>query len=78
MVLSLEVSDDLDSTAVEALGEFITAQSLQGIAVLLARVKDRPRDALLRAGVGETAQGRVPLYWSVDDAVTAATSTQNA
>ena len=78
VVLSLEVSDDLDSTAVEALGEFVTAQRLQGIAVLLARVKDRPRDALLRAGVGETAQGRVPLYWSVDDAVTAATSTQNA
>ena len=78
VVLSLEVSDDLDSTAVEALGEFITAQSLQGIVVLLARVKDRPRDALLRAGVGAAAQGRVPLYWSVDDAVSAATTNQHA
>ena len=75
VVLSLEVSDDLDSTAVEALGEFVTALRLQGVSLLLARVKDRPRDALLRAGLA-AAQGQVPLYWSVDDAVGAATAVQ--
>ena len=71
VVLSLEVCDDLDSTAVEALGEFVVGLNRQGVAVLLARVKDRPREALLRSGLAETAGGGVSLFWSVDDAVNA-------
>ena len=71
VVLSLEVCDDLDSTAVEALGEFVVGLNRQGVSVLLARVKDRPREALLRSGLAENAGGGVSLFWSVDDAVNA-------
>lgn len=77
VVLSLEVSDDLDSTALEALGEFVAGLQQNGRALLLARVKDRPRDALLRAGLtgtdpGAEGQHAITMYWSVDDAVRAA------
>ena len=71
VVLSLEVCDDLDSTAIEALGEFVGSLKQKGVKVLLARVKDRPREALLRSGLAETAQGGVAMFWSVDDAVNA-------
>ncbi|MCJ0761806.1 SulP family inorganic anion transporter [Variovorax terrae] len=73
VVLSLEVCDDLDSTAVEALAEFAASLRGQGQSLLLARVKDRPRAALVRMGLaGEAAPGGVALFWSVDDAVRAA------
>jgi SulP family sulfate permease len=73
VVLSLEVCDDLDSTAVEALAELAAALRHQGRALLLARVKDRPRAALVRAGLADAqARGGVGLFWSVDDAVGAA------
>lgn len=83
VVLSMEVCDDLDSTAVEALAECALALRAQGAAMLLARVKDRPRAALLRMGLSE-GRGKVraassswrwdraDLFWSVDDAVQAA------
>ena len=71
VVLSLEVCDDLDSTAIEALGEFVVSLNQKGVKVLLARVKDRPREALLRSGLAETAEVGVSLFWSVDDAVNA-------
>ncbi|MEO7954226.1 MAG: SulP family inorganic anion transporter [Polaromonas sp.] len=72
VVLSLEVCDDLDSTAVEALAEFSASLKSQGIALLLARVKDRPREALVRMGLADGATGEVALFWSVDDAAQAA------
>ena len=72
VVLSLEVCDDLDSTAVEALAEFAVSLTSQGKALFLARVKDRPREALLRMGLGNAAIGGLPLFWSVDDAARAA------
>ena len=72
VVLSLEVCDDLDSTAVEALAELTASLERHGIALLLARVKDRPREALLRAGLTHAAGGGVALFWSVDDAAQAA------
>lgn len=72
VVLSLEVCDDLDSTAVEALAEFSVSLQRQGQALLLARVKDRPRAALLRMGLSHEVVGSVALFWSVDDAASAA------
>lgn len=72
VVLSLEVCDELDSTAVEALAELAASLKRHGIALLLARVKDRPREALQRAGLSHAGAGSVALFWSVDDAAQAA------
>lgn len=72
VVLSLEVCDDLDSTAVETLAELAASLERHGMALLLARVKDRPRQALVRAGLTHAAVGGVALFWSVDDAAQAA------
>ena len=69
VVLSLEVCDDLDSTAVEALGEFVLGLRQKQVVVALARVKDRPREALLRSGLTGPAADSIALFWSVDDAV---------
>ncbi|MDE2560660.1 MAG: SulP family inorganic anion transporter [Sphingomonadales bacterium] len=65
LILSLEESNDLDSTAVEALGEF--AQSLKGASrrLILARAHDRVRDVLSVAGLSELAEGST---FSVADA----------
>ena len=76
VVLSLEVCDDLDSTAVEALAEFAASLRRQGKALLLARVRDRPREALARMGLTDrSAADGLPLFWSVDDAAQAAAKT---
>jgi SulP family sulfate permease len=75
VVLSLEVSDDLDSTAVEALAEFAKALGDDGVALLLARVKDKPRQAIIRVGLATSESlgtGGVQLFWSVDEAARAA------
>jgi SulP family sulfate permease len=76
VVLSLEACDDLDSTAVEVLGEFAASLQSRRADLLLARVKDRPRQALARAGIAEVVGigPSVPLFWSVDDAACAAAS----
>ncbi|KAF1047530.1 SulP family inorganic anion transporter [Xylophilus sp.] len=66
VVLSLEVCDDLDGTALEALDEFAVDLHRLGAELLLARVKDRPRTAMQRLG-----DGIFPMFWSVDDAVRA-------
>lgn len=72
VVLSLEMSDTLDSTSIEAIGEFDAALRQQGTRLLLARVKDRLRADLARAGLDRfDAADAVPperLFWSVDDA----------
>ena len=73
VVLSLEVCDDLDSTAIEALGEFVVGLQKNQVVVALARVKDRPREALLRSGLTGAAGSSIALFWSVDDAVNALT-----
>ena len=72
VVLSLEVCDELDSTAVETLAELAASLERHGTALLLARVRDRPREALLRAGLTHAGIGGVALFWSVDDAAQAA------
>lgn len=69
VILSLEESFDLDSTAAEALIEFDARMRAQGLTLLLARVRDGVRDLLIAAGAAELAQRATH---SVDDAVVAA------
>ena len=66
VVLSLEESDDLDSTATEVLDEFCGALAAAGRQVVLARVHDRVRAVLTAAGLGTLAQAST---FSVADAV---------
>jgi SulP family sulfate permease len=72
VILSLEESSDLDSTAVECLLELERRLSAGGRRLVLSRVKERARELLLRwdpHGLG--AEDR--LFWSVADAVQAQT-----
>ena len=68
LILSLEESPDLDSTALEALTEFCTWFAARGGEVRLARLKDGARDALARAQLAQLPDGALD-YSSVDDAV---------
>ena len=68
VILSLEESSDLDSTALDALIEFARAMEAAGIHVRLARLHDRARDLLQAAGAVELAANG---SYSVDDAVRA-------
>jgi MFS superfamily sulfate permease-like transporter len=68
VVLSLEESADLDSTALESLGEYCGWLRAHGAQLRLARLKDDARDALLRAGLPDLT-GTALDYSSVDDAV---------
>ncbi len=69
VVLSLEESDDLDSTAAEVIGEFCAALGKSGRYVILARVHDRVRQVLAAAGQGALAGAAT---FSVADAVASA------
>ncbi len=67
VILSLEESTDLDSTAIDALMEFNGALKLESRILLLARTKDHVRDLLNRAGAtGFTDSTR--CFYSVADA----------
>jgi sulfate permease, SulP family len=68
VVLSLEESPDLDSTALEALGEFCTWLSARGAELRVARLKERAREGLLRARLPQLPAADLD-YSSVDDAV---------
>jgi MFS superfamily sulfate permease-like transporter len=68
VVLSLEESPDLDGTTLEALDEFCLWLAARGIAIRVARPKDRARDALLRANLPQLPASALD-YSSVDDAV---------
>jgi MFS superfamily sulfate permease-like transporter len=65
LILSLEESPDLDTTALEALSEFCGWLSGRGGELRLARLKDKVREALARAQVPAGSLD----YSSVDDAV---------
>jgi SulP family sulfate permease len=70
LVLSLEESVDLDSTAVECLHELDEQLRSRGIRLLLARVKEAVKALLERSdpeGLGSAGR----MFWSVDDAVQA-------
>jgi MFS superfamily sulfate permease-like transporter len=69
VVLSLEASPDLDSTALEALGEFCTWYITHGGQLRVARLKDSAREALARAKLPLLPASELD-YSSVDDAVT--------
>lgn len=66
IVLSLEESSDLDSTAAEVLGEFVSALAKDGRRVILARLHDRAREVLRLSGLAALADGAT---FSVADAV---------
>ena len=69
LILSLEQSANLDSTAAECLIEFAATLKDREQALLLARVKDPIRLLLLQLAED---QFQDKLFWSVDDAVVAA------
>jgi MFS superfamily sulfate permease-like transporter len=71
VVLSLEESVDLDSTALEALAEFSAWIARSHRSLVLARVKEDVRELLQRTAVDGPA---TPCYWSVADAVAAASA----
>jgi anti-anti-sigma factor len=71
VVLSLEESPDLDSTALAVILEFQTRQEKAGRSLLLARVKEDIRDLLRTAGASRLASDD-HCFWSVADAFTAA------
>jgi MFS superfamily sulfate permease-like transporter len=68
VVLSLEESPDLDSSALEALGEFSAWLAARGCELRLARLKERAREALLHAQLPKLPESDLD-YSSVDDAV---------
>ena len=68
VVLSLEESPDLDSTALETLGEFCGWLAGRGAQLRVARLKERAREALLRAELTQLPAAELD-YSSVDDAV---------
>ena len=68
MILSLEESVDLDSTAVECLVELAQRLREADVVLVLSRAKDAVRELLSRwdpDGVGDTGR----MHFSVDDAV---------
>ena len=67
VVLSLEESPDLDSTALEALEEFCSWLSARGVEFRVARLKELAREALMHANLRHLPAGLD--YSSVDDAV---------
>ncbi|HYM41663.1 MAG TPA: SulP family inorganic anion transporter [Steroidobacteraceae bacterium] len=68
VVLNLEESPDLDSTALETLAEFCGWLSARGIELRVARLRRTVRDALLRAQLSLLPTSTLD-YSSVDDAV---------
>lgn len=68
VVLSLEESPDLDSTALEALNEFCVWLATRQIEIRLARLKEASREALSRANLAQVPPAALD-YSSVDDAV---------
>jgi len=69
VILSLEESPDLDSTALEALDEFCIWLDARGVRIRVARLKDRARAALARTAIAQLPAADALDYSSVDDAV---------
>ncbi len=68
VVLSLEESPDLDGSSLESLAEFSAWLAKRHVELRLARLKDRAREALLRAEIVQLPAASLE-YSSVDDAV---------
>ncbi|CAM5764577.1 sulfate permease [Labrys miyagiensis] len=71
VILSLEDSADMDSTALDSLIEFEGVLRSKGKTLYLARLKDDARIGLVRAGA-EALAGPQRCFWSVWDAYEAA------
>ncbi|AZI35407.1 putative sulfate transporter [Caenibius tardaugens NBRC 16725] len=74
VVVSLEESFSLDSSALDALTECDTQLATRGVRLYLARVSDTIRDLLLASGKHDLAKR---CAYSVDDAVAAAQDMEN-
>jgi len=70
VILSLEASPNLDSTALESLGDFSSWLQAHGIGLRVARLKDETRDLLQRAALPQLSSQALDS-WSVEDAVLA-------
>ncbi len=75
VILSLEESNDLDGTAIEALGEFADELGKAGKRLILARAHDHVRDVLANAGLTDLARDST---FSVADAAQRATTGDKA
>jgi SulP family sulfate permease len=71
VVLSLEESPNLDSTALEALADFSIWLDARDITLRVARLKDTVRELLLRAALPQLSPPMLN-FWSVEDAASAA------
>jgi sulfate permease, SulP family len=71
VVLSLEESPNLDSTALEALADFSVWLGARDITLRVARLKDTVRELLLRAALPQLSPQTLN-FWSVEDAAAAA------
>ena len=76
VVLSMEESSDIDSTAAECLLELNERLILSGKTLVLARVKDSVRELLAYLDPKELG-GADRMFWSVADAVTHVTRIRN-
>ncbi|MDE2156194.1 MAG: SulP family inorganic anion transporter [Xanthomonadaceae bacterium] len=74
VVLSLEESADLDSTALEALADFAVWLSARDITLRVARLKDVVRQLLERAALPQLPPSALD-FWSVEDAASASAAT---
>ncbi len=74
VVMSLEESNNLDVTSVNLLAEFKQFLDKNQITLLLARIKDAPREALFYQTQAAHLGTAPACYWSVSDAVAAATT----
>jgi MFS superfamily sulfate permease-like transporter len=70
LVVNIERTYELDSTALDALIEFDTLMRSRGVTLRLARARDEIRDVLTAAGATDLV---VRSSYSVDDAVASAT-----
>jgi MFS superfamily sulfate permease-like transporter len=68
VIVSLEESPDLDSTALEAFAEFCAWLHARGCEIRVARLRSTTRDALQRAAIAQLPNDALD-YSSVDDAV---------
>jgi MFS superfamily sulfate permease-like transporter len=73
VILSLEESPDLDSTALEALADFASWLQARGVPLRVARLKEDARELLLCAALPQLPAHTLN-YWSVEDAVLAVES----
>lgn len=77
VILSLEASPDLDSTALESLGDFSSWLQARGVGLRVARLKDETRALLQRAALPQLSSQALDS-WSVEDAVSASTAVSPA